>query len=289
MNTAKLISKQQNSVLITGASSGIGWQLAQDYIAEGWQVFACGRNQQALSQLTGAELLVFDITDKDEVKAQAAIVKSKLSAPLDLVILNAGSCEYIDDAVNFDAELFERVIRTNVIAMGYCLSAFTPLIGKGGRLALMGSSAVYLPFPRAEAYGASKAAVQYLASSLAIDLKPYDIGVSVICPGFVKTPLTDKNDFSMPMQQSASQASFAIRKGLAKGAREIHFPKRFTWLLKLIALLPRSIWEKISSTNPDTDPIDAMSSAAQHNVESATQTQTQKKTKTKSDTVNKVR
>lgn len=253
MNTAKLISKQQNSVLITGASSGIGLQLAQDYIAEGWQVFACGRNQQALSQLKGAEQLVFDITNNDEVKAQVAIVKLKLSAPLDLVILNAGSCEYINDAVNFDGELFERVIRTNLIAMGYCLSAFTPLIAKGGRLALMGSSAVYLPFPRAEAYGASKAAVQYLASSLAIDLKPHDIGVSVICPGFVKTPLTDKNDFAMPMQQSSEQASNAIRKGLHKGVREIHFPKRFTLLLKLIALLPRGIWEHLSGAKEPDD------------------------------------
>ncbi|MCG9729888.1 SDR family NAD(P)-dependent oxidoreductase [Shewanella sp. Isolate13] len=283
MNGEEQVSKQTKSVLITGASSGIGLQLAQDYIAEGWQVFACGRNQQALSQLKGTEQLVFDITDKDEVNVQASIIKLKLSAPLDLVILNAGSCEYINDAVNFDAELFERVIRTNLIAMGYCLSAFTPLISKGGRLALMGSSAVYLPFPRAEAYGASKAAVQYLAASLAIDLKPHDIGVSVICPGFVKTPLTDKNDFPMPMQQSAEQASIAIRKGLHKGTREIHFPKRFTWLLKLMALLPRRIWEKIN-TNESVEPIDATSSAAHVNVEQVTPSQ-----KSKSKTVNKVR
>ncbi|GIU29630.1 SDR family NAD(P)-dependent oxidoreductase [Shewanella sp. MBTL60-007] len=250
MSSKKVVTKSQNSVLITGASSGIGQQLALDYLAEGWQVFACGRNQEALSQLHGAELLVFDITNKLDVAAQAKAIKQKLSAPLDLVILNAGSCEYINDAVNFDGDLFERVIRTNLIAMGYCLAAFTPLIASGGRLALMGSSAVYLPFPRAEAYGASKAAVQYLASSLAIDLKPHNIGVSVICPGFVKTPLTDKNDFAMPMQQTSEQASRAIRKGLVKGVREIDFPKRFTLLLKFVSLLPRRLWERINQVSP---------------------------------------
>ncbi|WP_084221376.1 SDR family NAD(P)-dependent oxidoreductase [Shewanella fidelis] len=233
-------------VLITGASSGIGLQLAQDYLADGWQVYACGRNPQALSQLAGAERLLFDVTDNEQVQAQAKALTAKGVNSFDLVILNAGSCEYIDDAKQFDAELFERVIRTNLIAMGYCLAAFTPLIKAGGRLGLMGSSAVYLPFPRAEAYGASKAGVQYLASSLAIDLKPHNIGVSVICPGFVKTPLTDKNDFAMPMRLSSEQASNAIRQGLAKGVREIHFPKRFTLLLKLISLLPFSWWQRIN-------------------------------------------
>ena len=85
-------------VLITGASSGIGLQLAQDYLADGWQVYACGRNPQALSQLAGAERLLFDVTDNEQVQAQAKTLTAKGVNSFDLVILNAGSCEYIDDA-----------------------------------------------------------------------------------------------------------------------------------------------------------------------------------------------
>lgn len=251
MSPSASASQQQKTVLITGASSGIGLQLANDYLLHGWKVLACGRNQQGLDKLVGAQKLVFDINDVDAIQAEAERLQNGDFAKLDLVILNAGTCEYIDDALHFDAALFERVIRTNVISMGHCISAFLPLMSRGSRLALMGSSAVYLPFPRAEAYGASKAAVQYLANSLALDLKPHGIGVSVICPGFVKTPLTDKNDFAMPMQQTPQQASIAIRKGLAKGVQEIHFPRRFTLFLKFISLLPRGFWQKLVQPKHD--------------------------------------
>jgi NAD(P)-dependent dehydrogenase (short-subunit alcohol dehydrogenase family) len=244
MTTLTEATQTQKSVLITGASSGIGLQLAHDYLAQGWQVYACGRNEQGLATLAGAKKLLFDINDTDAIGVQADLIKAD-KMQLDLVILNAGTCEYVDDAIHFDGQLFERVIRTNVISMGHCLAAFIPLIKTGGRIGLMGSSAVYLPFPRAEAYGASKAAVQYLASSLSLDLKPHGIGVSVICPGFVKTPLTDKNNFAMPMQQTPIQASVAIRQGLDKGRQEIHFPRRFTLILKFISLLPRGIWQKM--------------------------------------------
>ncbi|WOT05762.1 SDR family NAD(P)-dependent oxidoreductase [Shewanella youngdeokensis] len=245
MNAVGSTSKTQQCVLITGASSGIGLQLSLDYLQQGWKVYACGRDEQRLSQLTGAHQRVFDVNDAEAIAAQATALKEVEQVTFDLVILNAGTCEYINDPLHFDGQLFERVIQTNVISMGHCLAAFLPLIKAGGRVALMSSSAVYLPFPRAEAYGASKAAIQYLASSLLIDLKPHGIDVSVICPGFVKTPLTDKNDFAMPMQQTPEQASIAIRQGLAKGEQEIHFPRRFTLILKLFSLLPRGVWQKI--------------------------------------------
>jgi NAD(P)-dependent dehydrogenase (short-subunit alcohol dehydrogenase family) len=235
---------KQLAVLITGASSGIGLALAQHYIREGFAVIACGRNEQNLAKISSATPLVFDITDIGQVSVASLHLQQLLKDngwKLHHIILNAGSCEYIDDAMHFDSALFFRVINTNVVAMGYCLEHFLPLLSRGAQLGLMSSSATYLPFPRAEAYGASKAAIGYLGRSLRVDLAQHGIGVSVICPGFVKTPLTAKNDFAMPMQISAEQAATEIFNGMQRQRREIHFPTKFTWLLKLASLLPEKL------------------------------------------------
>jgi len=234
-------------VLITGASSGIGEQLALDYAQQGWKVFACGRNLDKLQSLetqnSHIRALAFDVTDKDKI-SQAM---QKVTGELDLLILNAGNCEYIDNPMEFDAALFERVIKVNLISLGYCLEQCLPKLRQGGQLAIVSSSAAFLPFPRATAYGTAKAGASYLAKTLAIELKPHNIDVSLVSPGFVKTPLTDKNDFDMPMRVSVAYASNAIIKGLAKRKKEIHFPSRFTLILKLLAALPAPIWRAIAS------------------------------------------
>ncbi|ABM02839.1 short-chain dehydrogenase/reductase SDR [Psychromonas ingrahamii 37] len=227
-------------ILITGATSGIGKALCLLYQKQGYAVIACGRNQQALDELRSLKnvsTLSFDISDKEQVEEALRTLPE-----LDMVILNAGSCEYIDNAKNFDGDLFARVITTNLIALGYCLQSVLPKIKKGGQLALMGSSAIYLPFSRAEAYGASKAGVAYLAKTLAIDLIDDQISVCLINPGFVKTPLTDKNAFSMPMLITADKAADYIFKGLLKGKKEIHFPAFFTFTLKILAFFPDAVW-----------------------------------------------
>jgi len=227
------------NLLITGSSSGIGLQLARDYLAQGHTVYCCGRNESALAALTNdfpslARALIFDIQNLQDCRQALASIE-----PLDLVVLNAGTCEYVD-AAQFDAELFERVIRINVIGMANCLECLIPQIKAGGQLALMGSSSSYVPLPRAEAYGASKAATEYLAKTLAISLQPKNIWVSYIAPGFVETPLTDVNDFPMPMKVDVNFASRKIRQGLEKRRSEIHFPASFTLLLKALRLLPNS-------------------------------------------------
>jgi NAD(P)-dependent dehydrogenase (short-subunit alcohol dehydrogenase family) len=108
----------------------------------------------------------------------------------------------------------------------------------GHRLVIVGSIASELALPRAEAYGASKAAVSYFARSLALDLQPKGITVSVVFPGFVQTPLTDKNTFAMPMMISVDEASQAIRAQLSAGKESLYFPAGFTTILRLIACLP---------------------------------------------------
>jgi len=238
-------TNQGKTLLLTGATSGIGEALCAKYLALGWHVIACGRNQDKLTLLASDErvsTLQLDLNDAQQV----ADVFESVPA-LDLVILNAGSCEYIDDAQHFDGELFARVINTNLISVGYCLQALLPKIVSGGQLALVGSSASFLPFTRAQAYGASKAGITYLASSLAIDLKAANIDVSLIRPGFVKTPLTDKNDFKMPMSITSTEAANYIANGLSKRQFDIHFPKKFTFILKIIACLPDVLWRWIST------------------------------------------
>lgn len=232
-------------VLITGASSGIGLQLARDYCADGWEVIACGRDQSKMHQVLGdlsVMYCVFDTTDRDQTRRAL----SEVATP-DLVILNAGSCEYIDDAKAFDAELFDRVFSINVMGTVNCLSALLPKMAAGSRVAIVSSSVTFLPLTRAEAYGASKAALDYLARTLAVDLSASGIAVSLVRPGFVDTPLTRRNDFPMPGRVSVETASRIIRQGLARGKAEINFPFVFISIMRLLAMLPNTVWQLIAT------------------------------------------
>jgi short-subunit dehydrogenase len=227
-------------ILITGATSGIGRQLAVDYQASGHEVTAVGRSADALDALAGHGLhtLRLDLLDREATLQGLAALDR-----VDLAILCAGSCEYID-MPHFDSALVSRIMRLNVETLAHSIEGVLPALRRSDspHLVGIGSSAAYLPLPRAEAYGTSKAAVAYLMDTLAITLAPENIRVSLVCPGFVKTPLTDKNDFSMPFLMDVQSASNAIRKGIEKKKGEIHFPKKLTWGMKVAAQLPRSLW-----------------------------------------------
>ncbi len=231
-------------VVITGATSGIGLALYKLYSEQGYEVITCGRNKEKLKALTpkASKTLTFDVNDSNAVALAAKEVKH-----IDLLILNAGTCLYIDDAKQFDGEIFREVINTNLLALGALLENFLPLVNSGGQLAFISSSATILPFSRAEAYGASKAGIDYLANSLRGDLAKDHIEVTLIHPGFVKTPLTDKNNFSMPFLLTAEQASQRIYQGINQRKKYLHFPKRLTMLLKLLAFLPQSLCNSILS------------------------------------------
>ncbi|MGI9947376.1 SDR family oxidoreductase [Vibrio hyugaensis] len=229
------------SVLITGATSGIGKQLALDYALAGWKVIACGRNQAVLSELEASSqniaTLRFDITDYEQTQT----VLNALPFTPETWLFNAGDCEYMDDGL-VDAQLMARVMNVNVVGVANCVEACQSQFERGHRVVIVGSIASEIALPRAEAYGASKAAVSYFARTLAVDLKAKGIKVVTVFPGFVETPLTDKNTFDMPMIISVNQASEAIRKQLDAGKSYIYFPARFTGILRFISLLPYS-WQ----------------------------------------------
>lgn len=229
------------NVFITGVSSGIGSALASHYLNRGHFVYGTGRNHNALNALKAKWPdtfipIVFDISDQKQVqKAFQGITRQ-----LNLVILNAGTCEYVDIA-QFDSKLFERVFQVNVIAQIYCIEESLKILAAGSKIALMSSSSTILPLPRAEAYGSSKAALDYIAETLSLTLKQRGIAVSLIQPGFVKTALTDKNDFPMPFLITSQKAALIIARELGKDKFLIRFPKRLTLLMQLIATLPKFI------------------------------------------------
>jgi short-subunit dehydrogenase len=233
---------QQKKILITGATSGIGESLFKQYTNQGHQVIACGRNKNKLEALSDSayQTYQFDMTDKTQIKQVADQISE-----IDILILNAGNCRYIDDAKQFDGALFADVINTNLIAIGWLLEFLLPKVPKGGQVIFVSSSATLMPFPRSEAYGASKAGIDYLANSLRLDLIKENIDVTLIHPGFIKTPLTDKNDFSMPFLLSSDEAAKRIQTAIQQRKKYAHFPKRLTLLLKLFSFLPSAIWQKI--------------------------------------------
>ncbi|WP_286267382.1 SDR family NAD(P)-dependent oxidoreductase [Thalassotalea atypica] len=237
------------TVLITGATSGIGLSLFEEYVNAGHQVIACGRNKEKLSTLSqrGAQVCAFDVTVPQSIKQNTESI-----GELDLLILNAGDCIYIDDVMKFDGQSFANVIGTNLTSIGWLLQYLLPKVKRGGQVVLVSSSATILPFPRSEAYGASKAGLDYLANSLRLDIAKYGIDVTLVHPGFVKTPLTDKNDFPMPFLLTSEQAAKRMFKGIQSRKKYLHFPKRLTLLLKLFSYLPAVVWQSIILRNHTT-------------------------------------
>ena len=248
MLSNKVIDHFKNKVIwITGASSGIGRALVIALSEIDCQLFITSRSKEKLKETVeqcahkNIVVLEGDLTSKQVNQELVASIQESCGR-LDIAIFNAGTCEYVD-IENFDSELFIRQMDTNFTSMVYGIEAALPLLKKSNQAQLIGmsSTSAYLGLPRAEAYGATKAAIRNLFSALRISLQPYHISASVICPGFVETELTAQNDFEMPALISAQQASTHILKGIAAHTQEIHFPKRFSVTLKFIASLPNPL------------------------------------------------
>mgnify|MGYP001981843209 FL=1 len=231
------------TILITGATSGIGEALANHAASRGYQVIACGRNQEKLDKLArhqNIQPLQFDVTDEQATQSALAEVR------FDIAVLNAGTCEYVDLPV-FEPDMFRRVLEVNFFGIINCVSALLPNCQAGNQLVIIDSMARLFPFTRSQAYGASKAAVHYFTQSMKIDLKSKGVIVQSVSPGFVETPLTDKNDFEMPMKITAQEAAESLLKGIIKQQSNIYFPTVFGLILRTLCRLPGRLQVWLSS------------------------------------------
>lgn len=235
-------------VLITGASSGIGAELSRRYLAQGDTVIACARNVDKLTDTAdrlGNDRFIpcpLDVTDTGAVDAAVASIEREHGS-IDLAILNAGvySPTPADD---FGAGEVRTMIDVNVTGISNVLAALMPRMMKrrSGHLALMSSVAGFRGLPMAAGYSASKAAVIAMGESLKAELDGYGVKLQVICPGFVKTPLTEQNRFPMPYLMEVEDAANQIIHGLDTGKFKIAFPGRFALQLKLLQLLPDALY-----------------------------------------------
>jgi NAD(P)-dependent dehydrogenase (short-subunit alcohol dehydrogenase family) len=227
--------------LITGASSGMGKATALHYAANGWLVYALARSADKLAELArqndNIKPVSLDVTDSGALASWAAALPA--AQKFDVVILNAGTCEYVDVA-DLDLAAFERTFAVNVQGVVCCTRYLLPQLNRGSypTLAIVSSMSHFFPFTRAEAYGASKAAVAYFADSLRVDLADTDINVCLIEPGFIDTPLTRKNDFEMPFLMAPEKAASRIFDGINAGKSRLRFPRRLSFMLKTLGLLP---------------------------------------------------
>ncbi len=232
---------------ITGASSGIGRALALALARGGVAVAASARSRDGLESLAaeagpGAARILpapLDVTDRAAVNAAAEAAIRVFGGPPDLAVLNAGT--YLPmSAADFDAERYRVHVEVNLMGTVHMLEALLPayLAARRGQIAIVSSVAGYRGLPTAAAYGATKAALINLAESLKHDLDRAGVKLQLVNPGFVKTPLTDKNDFHMPFLMPVDKAVASMIAGLKTSRFEITFPRRFTWQLKLLRLLP---------------------------------------------------
>lgn len=239
------LTKSPEIIWITGASSGIGKATAIAYAKRGETVLASARSEDKLLDLAAIPGLSgkiipcpVDVTDNQSILdfISAQLATGRLPT---LAILNAGYYEpYALDQLTLAH--FEKVNDINYLGVVRCLCALLPhfKLRGSGHISVTASAAGYAGLPRASAYGSSKAALINMCESLKPEMEQQNLRISVINPGFVKTPMTDKNSFAMPFLLSPEQAAQRIIKGLDSSTFDITFPRRFNWTLKLMGILP---------------------------------------------------
>ena len=237
-------------IWITGASSGIGRSLALKFANEGWVVAASARREDLLKELNSVNQNIhsfpLDVTNIDQCKTVFKSIIEKFK-DVEISVFGTGIHDPRSEK-SFNLEKIREITEVNYFGTLNCINAVYDYYKnkESGQISIVSSVAGYRGLPAAGAYCASKSALSSFAESLYFEMKRRSVRVSLVCPGFIKTPMTDKNDFPMPMIKSPEFAADQMYTGLIKKTGfEIHFPKAFTFLMKFLKILPSSIYFKI--------------------------------------------
>jgi short-subunit dehydrogenase len=243
------------SILITGASSGIGAALARCYAGAGVTLYMLGRHSGRLGEVAEAcrksgarvETALFDVRDGDAMSRW--IEAADHLVPLDLVIANAGISSGTHKGGGETEEMMRDVLAVNIEGtLNTVLPAIRLMRARGGgQIAIMASLAAFRGHAQAPAYCASKAALLALAEGLRARHKADGLRVSAICPGFVRTPMTAANTFPMPLMMEPDAAALRVRRGLERNQAVIAFPPPLAWAARLSRLLPASLVDRMAA------------------------------------------
>ncbi len=243
---------EKKIIWITGASSGIGKALAIKFAEKGWIVAASARRENLLEELNKFNPNIYsfplDVTEIENCKLVANKIIEKFGG-IDICVFGTGMHDPKSEK-RFNLNKIREIMEVNYFGTMNSINSIYEYFSekKNGQISIISSVAGYRGLPAAGAYCASKAALTSYAESLNFDMQMKNVKVSLISPGFIKTPMTDQNDFPMPMIKSPEFAANEIFKGLTeKKSFEIHFPKAFTYFLKFLQILPSSIYFKLVS------------------------------------------
>ena len=238
--------ENQKKVWITGASSGIGKATAEKFAQEGWRVAVSARRKELLDDMAKNDNIFsypLDVVDEENCSNTFQKIISDFTE-INLCIFCSGTYDPKKEK-EIDLKQSKFVMDVNYFGVLNCVKAVEKYFKdqRKGHISIVSSIAGYRGLPNSSGYGPSKAALNNFAESIFFDFKKYNVRISVISPGFIKTPLTDKNDFPMPFLRSVEFAAEKIYNGLTKSnSFEIHFPKQLTLILKFLRVLPYRLY-----------------------------------------------
>ena len=240
------MSENQKKIWITGASSGIGKAVAEKFANEGWKVAVSARRKELLDELAKNQNITsfpLDVTDRAQINEVFKKILNEFG-DLNICLFSSGTYEPKDEQ-RIDPDKIKNVMSVNFLGVIDCVKSVEDYFKnkKSGHISIVSSIASYRGLPNSSGYGPSKAALTNFTESIYFDFKKHGVRISIVSPGFIKTPLTDKNEFPMPFLKTPEYAAEKIFSGLIKSnSFEIHFPKGLTLTLKFLRILPYRLY-----------------------------------------------